>query len=77
MAKTPGLAPFVTREYPSAICTPTRSCRQIIGRIPAWAAASIIDVVGKQLKYSIPCAFNVFAIASIVFMLTPSAEPRC
>ena len=50
MAKTPGGVPFVILEYPSAIPTPTRSWRHITGLIPISAAASMIEVVGKQLR---------------------------
>ena len=50
MANTPGGVPLLTRLYPSAIPTPTRSWRQMTGRMPAAAAASIRVEVGKALK---------------------------
>jgi len=46
MQKTASFVPFVTRAYPSAMPTPTRSWRQITGRMSALAAASISGVVG-------------------------------
>ena len=49
MANTPGGLPFVTRAQPSAMCTPTRSWRQMTGRMPAAAADSMIGVVGKHI----------------------------
>ena len=48
IANTPGGRPLVTRAKPSAMSTPTRSCRQMIGRMPAATAFSMIEVVGKQ-----------------------------
>ena len=71
IANTAGFSPFVTRPYPSAIPTPTRSWRQIMGRIPAAAAASITGVVGKQLRNSTPSLFKISAMASIVIMSSP------
>jgi hypothetical protein len=46
MVKTPIRRPLVTRLKPSAMPTPTLSCRQMIGRMPAVAAASIKAFVG-------------------------------
>ena len=46
MANTDGERPLLTRAKPSAMPTPTRSWRQMIGRISASAAASIRAVVG-------------------------------
>ena len=71
MAKTPMRLPLETREKPSAMPTPTRSCRQMIGLIPAEAAASIMGAVGKQLKNSTPSRLRISAIASttLIFFL--------
>ena len=71
MAKTPGGRPLVTLLYPSAIPTPTRSCRHITGRIPAAAQASITGVVGKQDRYSTPSLLSISAIASMVCTSLP------
>ena len=68
MANTPGGRPFVTRLYPSAIPTPTRSCRQMIGLMPMSAADSITGVVGNALRYSMPSFFRMWAMASRVRM---------
>ncbi len=68
IAKTPKGSPLVIRLYPSAIPTPTLSWRHMIGLIPALAADSIIGVVGKQLKTSIPSLFKISAIMSTVFI---------
>lgn len=46
MAKTAGGLPFAVRAKPAAMSTPTRSCRQMMGRSPAATAASMIGVVG-------------------------------
>jgi hypothetical protein len=58
---------LVTRLKPSAIPTPTRSWRQMMGRMPPWAADSSTGVVGKQLKYSTPSRFSISVMASTVF----------
>jgi hypothetical protein len=76
MANTPMRLPLVTRLKPSAIPTPIRYCRQITGRIPARAAASMIGVVGKQLRNSVPSRLSISQIASTAFMLDlPSLQP--
>ena len=46
MQNAASFLPFVTRAYPSAMPTPTRSWRQSTGRISALAVASISGVVG-------------------------------
>src|SRR3954462_3863479 len=65
IAKTPAGLPLVTRAAPSAICTPTRSWRQITGRMPPATAASMIGVVGKQNIVEIPSRFRISVIASM------------
>ncbi len=65
IAKTPAGLPFMTREQPSAMCTPTRSWRQITGRSPPATAASIIGVVGKQNIVLMPSRFRISVIASM------------
>src|SRR6266851_3383175 len=65
IAKTPGGLPLVTRAQPSAMWTPTRSWRQITGRTPAAAAASMIGVVGKQNRVEMPSRFRISVIASM------------
>ena len=62
IANTPGGRPLATRANPSAIWTPTRSCRQMTGRIPTAAAASMIGVVGKQNKVETPSRFRISAM---------------
>ncbi len=62
IAKTPGGRPFATRAKPSAMWTPTRSCRQITGRMPTAAAASMIGVVGKQNRVETPSRFRISAM---------------
>ena len=44
----------------------------MMGRMPASAAASIIGVVGKALRYSTPSAFRIRAITSMVRIGIPS-----
>ena len=68
IANTAGRRPFVTRANPSAIPTPTRSCRHITGRIPTEAAASMTDVVGKQLRNSTFSRCKMSMMASTVFI---------
>src|SRR5262245_12143208 len=68
MANTPIRRPLVVRLYPSAIPTPTRSCRQSTGRMPAAAAASMTGVVGYALRYSTPSRLRISATASTTFM---------
>src|SRR5947209_20043039 len=58
--------PFVTRAKPSAMSTPTRSCRQMIGRMPAATAFSIRGVVGKQKRVDMPSRLRISTIASPV-----------
>ena len=65
IAKTPGGRPLATRAKPSAMWTPTRSWRQITGRMPTAAAASMIGVVGKQNRVSTPSRFNISAMTCI------------
>ena len=65
IAKTPGGLPLVTRAQPSAMWTPTRSWRQITGRMPPATAASMIGVVGKQNIVEIPSRFRISVIASM------------
>ena len=65
IAKTPGGRPFDTRANPSAIWTPTRSCRQITGLMPTAAAASMIGVVGKQNRVEMPSRFRISAMTSM------------
>ena len=65
IAKTPAGLPFVTRAQPSAMCTPTRSWRQITGRMPPATAASMIGVVGKQNIVEMPSRFRISVIASM------------
>src|SRR5579884_1981056 len=77
MAKTPGGRPFKTRAQPSAMCTPTRSWRQITGRMPAAAAASMIGVVGKQNIVEMPSRFRISVIASMTSIgVAPFLESR-
>jgi hypothetical protein len=45
-AKTPIVLPFVERLIPSAIPAPTRSCRQMTGRMPSSAQRSISRLRG-------------------------------
>ncbi len=68
IAKTPGGRPFDTRAKPSAMCTPTRSWRQITGRMPIAAAASMIGVVGKQNRVDTPSRFRISAMTFITCM---------
>ena len=56
---------MATRAKPSAMCTPTRSWRQITGRMPTAAAASMIGVVGKQNRVEIPSRFRISAMTCI------------
>src|SRR5579862_8672774 len=70
IAKTPGGLPFCTREQPSAMWTPTRSCRQITGRMPAATAASMIGVVGKQNSVLTPSRFRISEIASMTCIVS-------
>ncbi len=46
IANTPIRSPDETRLSASAMCRPTRSWRTTIGRIPARAAASMIEFSG-------------------------------
>ena len=66
IANTPGGLPLVTRAKPSAMSTPTRSCRQMIGRMPAATAFSMIEVVGKQNSVVTPSRFRTSTMASAV-----------
>src|SRR6185436_2524533 len=65
IAKTPGGLLLVTRATPSAMWTPTRSWRQITGRMPPATAASMIGVVGKQNIVEMPSRFRISVIASM------------
>src|SRR5262249_62165455 len=73
IAKTPGGRPFDTREKPSAMCTPTRSWRQMTGLMPTAAAASIIGVVGKQKRFETP---SFFRISAMTFMTSIGRSSR-
>ena len=46
MAKTPIRSPEVTRLTASAMCRPVRSCRTMIVRMSASAAASMMGLTG-------------------------------
>ena len=70
IAKTPGGLPFCTREQPSAMWTPTRSWRQITGRMPAATAASMIGVVGKQNRVETPSRLRISEIASMTCIVS-------
>src|SRR5580704_1375224 len=70
IAKTPGGLPFCTREQPSAMWTPTRSWRQMIGRMPAATAASMIGVVGKQNRVWTPSRLRISEIASMTCIVS-------
>ena len=54
---------FITRLYPSAMFTPARSCRVMMGRMPSIATASISVCAGNAAIHSTPSAFKIFAIA--------------
>src|SRR5687768_12719329 len=69
IANTPGGLPFTTRVQPSAMCTPTRSCRQMTGRMPRAAADSMIGVVGKQNIVEMPSRLRISVIASMTFIV--------
>src|SRR5688572_32487922 len=69
MAKTPAGLPFITLVQPSAMCTPTRSCRQMMGRMPRAAADSMIGVVGKQNIVEMPSRLRISVIASMTFIV--------
>src|SRR6266545_2623866 len=51
--------------------TPTRSCRQTMGRMPASAIASIRGFCGKQKTQSTPSRFNASAIMAPPFIDPP------
>src|SRR5258708_11017824 len=70
IAKTPGGLPFCTREQPSAMCTPTRSWRQVCGRLPGATAASMIGVVGKQNRVETPSRLRISEIASMTCIVS-------
>src|ERR1700730_11305528 len=74
IAKTPGGLPLVTRAQPSAMCTPTRSWRQITGRMPPATAASMIGVVGNENRVEMPSRFRISVIASMtsIGVLSPN-----
>src|SRR5262245_36299294 len=56
------------RVNPSAMPTPTRSCRHSTDRIPAAAVASMTGVVGYALRKSTPSRLRISATASTIFM---------
>ena len=64
MANTPMRLPLVMRLNPSAIAIPTRSWRHMIGRMPAFAAASTIGWAGYTARNSVPSRLRISAIAS-------------
>ena len=61
--QTPFLWPLLTRLYPSAMFTAVCSIREITGRMPAVAAASMRALLGKQKVTSTPSYFRMLAMA--------------
>ncbi|MNC87405.1 hypothetical protein D3C83_31290 [compost metagenome] len=72
IANAPAGLPFLMRVQPSAMPTPTRSCRQMTGLMPAAAAASITGVVGNDGRMLMPSSFSISAMASMVRMAVRS-----
>ena len=77
IAKTPAGLPLATRAAPSAMWTPTRSWRQITGRMPPATAASMIGVVGKQNIVEMPSRFRISVIASMTSIGFAPLGKRC
>src|SRR5579883_3026269 len=69
MAKTPMRSPDVTRLTASAMCNPVRSCRTMIVRISASAAASMIGFTGYPIRNSTPSRLRISAIARATLMV--------
>ena len=65
MVKTPKASRLRTRLKPSAMLTPVRSVRVMMGRIPARVTASIRVCWGKAETHSTPSAFRIRAMLSL------------
>ena len=70
IANTPVLSPLVIRLYPSARLTPTRSCLNMSGLIPACAPASSNLLNGITPMKSTPSALSIWATKSAPITLS-------
>ena len=61
-ATTPKRCRSLVRLKPSAAMTAPRSWRNMTGRMPIFAAASITGFVGKQVIDSTPSSFSMLAM---------------
>ena len=65
MVKTPKASRLRTRLKPSAMLTPVRSVRVMMGRIPARVTESMRVCWGKAATHSTPSAFRIRAMPSL------------
>ncbi len=66
---TPTFSPEVMRLRQSAMCTPTRSWRTTIGRMPASAAVSVSGFSGYVSSTSTPSRLRISAVTWATFIL--------
>jgi len=64
---TPNVFRLLSRLKPSAAISAPRSWRNIRGRMPSWATASIRLLDGKHPIHSMPSVFRMCAMACSVF----------
>ena len=67
-ATTPKRFRPLVRLNPSAAITAPRSWRNMTGRMPSRAAASISGLEGKQESHSTPSVLSIRAMSSVPFI---------